>query len=333
MRKYTWDDFLTSFFHYIKNTHQDKIPEYKTPPNLIANPVDQSHPTNYDDAVPEFDMDALVNGAIQQALESQGVANAPMSAHAAQQTILYGEQYASGTPAVPSQSQPTAKLYEQARQQAASKNSSNNRRGSGGLSARRPWSNEEENALMAGLDQVKGPHWSQILGLYGQQGSISHVLEHRNQVQLKDKARNLKLFFLKSGIEVPYYLSSVTGELKTRAPSQAARKEAEERARLTSDESVNRANGILMLANGFQHSASNNGHPHISDNTGLSHIVDSIESPHLAENHGLSNVNDHNSRSQSQEEMHVAETAQSNGFNEGLAAALKESIRREQNNE
>lgn len=105
---------------------------------------------------------------------------------------------------------------------------------------------------MAGLDQVKGPHWSQILALYGANGQINDLLRDRNQVQLKDKARNLKLFFLKSGIEVPYYLTCVTGELKTRAPSQAARKEAEEQARLATDDERKRVNGILTLANGLQ---------------------------------------------------------------------------------
>lgn len=105
---------------------------------------------------------------------------------------------------------------------------------------------------MAGLDSVKGPHWSQILALYGAKGSISEILKDRNQVQLKDKARNLKLFFLKSGIEVPYFLQSVTGELKTRAPTQAARREAEERARLANGEERARFNGIMTLAGGMQ---------------------------------------------------------------------------------
>jgi len=100
---------------------------------------------------------------------------------------------------------------------------------------------------MAGLDQVQGPHWSQILALYGSKGSVSDILKDRNQVQLKDKARNLKLFFLKSGIEVPYYLQSVTGELKTRAPSQAARKEAEERERLMREENKAHFNATMVL--------------------------------------------------------------------------------------
>ena len=116
------------------------------------------------------------------------------------------------------QSLPTSVLYEKARQAAAKSSSSGQRKGSN-ISQRRPWTTEEEQALMAGLDAVKGPHWSQILALYGPGGTISEALRDRTQVQLKDKARNLKLFFLKSHIEVPYYLGFVTGELKSRAPS------------------------------------------------------------------------------------------------------------------
>jgi hypothetical protein len=71
--------------------------------------------------------------------------------------------------------------------------------------------------------------------MYGPGGTVSEALKDRNQVQLKDKARNLKLFFLKSGIEVPYYLKYVTGDLKTRAPGQASKQEARERDRLLSE--------------------------------------------------------------------------------------------------
>lgn len=163
----------------------------------------------------------------------------------------YESQYPTGDVPYHTQSAPTQVLYEQARQAAVAKASPHSRR-PGLPSQRRPWSTEEENALMAGLDQVKGPHWSQILALYGAKGQVSEILKDRNQVQLKDKARNLKLFFLKSNIEVPYYLQCVTGELKTRAPSQAARKEAEERARLAGDEEQARFNGIMALANGMQ---------------------------------------------------------------------------------
>ena len=81
---------------------------------------------------------------------------------------------------------------------------------------RRPWSIDEEQTLLKGLDLVGGPHWSKILNLFGQSGSVSEVLAGRTQVQLKDKARNLKLWFLKEGLQVPKGLSGVTGDLEKR---------------------------------------------------------------------------------------------------------------------
>ncbi|KAK6465342.1 telomere repeat binding factor-domain-containing protein [Scheffersomyces coipomensis] len=79
--------------------------------------------------------------------------------------------------------------------------------------ARRPWTREEEKALRHALE-LKGPQWSTILELFGNGGKISEALKNRSQVQLKDKARNWKMFFLKSGLPVPAYLQRVTGELE-----------------------------------------------------------------------------------------------------------------------
>lgn len=156
-----------------------------------------------------------------------------------------------------SQSAPTQVLYERARQAATSKSSPTSRR-AGLPSQRRPWTTDEENALMAGLDRVRGPHWSQILAMFGPGGTINESLKDRNQVQLKDKARNLKLFFLKSGIEVPYYLKYVTGDLKTRAPGQASKNEAKERERQQGEEDkahFNGVQGIMALAGANQPAA------------------------------------------------------------------------------
>jgi hypothetical protein len=151
-------------------------------------------------------------------------------------------------PPVPQQSQPTQVLYERARLAATSKASPNARR-AGLPSQRRPWTTEEENALMAGLDRVKGPHWSQILAMFGPGGTVSEALKDRNQVQLKDKARNLKLFFLKSGIEVPYYLQFVTGELKTRAPGQAAKNAAKKAVEESAEEDAAHVAAVTALGN------------------------------------------------------------------------------------
>ncbi|RVX66857.1 hypothetical protein B0A52_09587 [Exophiala mesophila] len=128
-----------------------------------------------------------------------------------------------------SQTAPTSVLYERARLVATTKAQALPARKGVVPSQRRPWTTEEENALMTGLDRVKGPHWSQILAMYGPGGTISEALKDRNQVQLKDKARNLKLFFLKSGIEVPYYLKYVTGDLRTRAPGHPLQTDGNER--------------------------------------------------------------------------------------------------------
>lgn len=132
------------------------------------------------------------------------------------------------------QAMTTHALYERARMAETSKASPTARR-AGHPSQRRPWSTQEEAALLDGLDRVKGPHWSQILAMYGAGGTVSEALKDRNQVQLKDKARNFKLYFLKNNIQLPYSLSLVTGELRTRAPAQAAKNEAEGRGRLSEE--------------------------------------------------------------------------------------------------
>lgn len=83
---------------------------------------------------------------------------------------------------------------------------------SGRVLNRRPWTREEEKALRYALE-LKGPHWSTILELFGQGGQINESLKNRTQVQLKDKARNWKMFFLKSRLPVPEYLKKVTGDI------------------------------------------------------------------------------------------------------------------------
>ncbi|VEU20994.1 DEKNAAC101848 [Brettanomyces naardenensis] len=80
---------------------------------------------------------------------------------------------------------------------------------------RRTWTREEEDALREGL-KLKGSHWTAILGLYGPGGSVNEALKDRTSLQLKDKARNWKLYFLKNNLEVPDYLSKATKGKKER---------------------------------------------------------------------------------------------------------------------
>ncbi|KAI5804113.1 telomere repeat binding factor-domain-containing protein, partial [Peziza echinospora] len=172
---------------------------------LHTQPVEQHQPQPMYHQQPEYELPAQPQPTADDADAATAAAlSAHNAAHTAAQHHLQHHQEITT---------PTQVLYERARLAAQSKASPNARR-SGLPSQRRPWTPEEETALMAGLDRVKGPHWSQILAMFGPGGTINEVLKDRNQVQLKDKARNLKLFFLKSGIEVPYYLQFVTGELK-----------------------------------------------------------------------------------------------------------------------
>lgn len=81
------------------------------------------------------------------------------------------------------------------------------------LKPKRTWTKAEEEALVQGLKDV-GPSWSKILDLYGPGGKITEALKNRTQVQLKDKARNWKLAYLKTGRTLPDYLFKVTGTLE-----------------------------------------------------------------------------------------------------------------------
>lgn len=91
-------------------------------------------------------------------------------------------------------------------------------------SQRRPWTRDEEKAFRHALE-LNGPHWSKILELFGKGGKINEALKNRNQVQLKDKARNWKVFYLKNGMELPLYLKTVTGNLEDRVKRSISRQE------------------------------------------------------------------------------------------------------------
>ncbi|RPA85199.1 hypothetical protein BJ508DRAFT_205561, partial [Ascobolus immersus RN42] len=234
--KYVWQDFLKDVSYYVCKNYEQLLSQHN------QQMQQQQHTIQSPTMQTQEDVDAVTAAALtahnaahtaaQQAqlqhpghvephIQHMQLENDFLQQHQGQAPevpVSFGAPPVAQPPMI--QSAPTAVLYERARLAATAKSSSNARR-AGLPSQRRPWTAEEENALMAGLDRVKGPHWSQILSMFGPGGTVNEVLKDRNQVQLKDKARNLKLFFLKTGIEVPYYLQFVTGELKTRAPGQA----------------------------------------------------------------------------------------------------------------
>ncbi|TID16662.1 hypothetical protein CANINC_004114 [Pichia inconspicua] len=77
---------------------------------------------------------------------------------------------------------------------------------------RRVWTAQEEDALQEGL-KLKGTRWTEILELFGPGGQINEALKNRSSLQLKDKARNWKLYYIKNGLPLPPYLENTTGDI------------------------------------------------------------------------------------------------------------------------
>lgn len=63
--------------------------------------------------------------------------------------------------------------------------------------ARIPWSSKEEKLLLEELE-LYSTSWATMIARHGKNGSISHVFKYRNPVQLKDKARNIKIASIKA---------------------------------------------------------------------------------------------------------------------------------------
>ncbi|KAG5438923.1 hypothetical protein PCANB_002253 [Pneumocystis canis] len=72
-----------------------------------------------------------------------------------------------------------------------------------------PWSETEINCLMKAIKEY-GSQWSFILSLYGPNGTLSRDLAERGQVQLKDKARNIKEEYIRAQWKLPPGFETVT---------------------------------------------------------------------------------------------------------------------------
>lgn len=184
-KKYQWLDFLREFSSSVS----------KNVDSIISTPT-RAHQQVFAGSLPPHDRKS------QPTPESLAI----LSSHPPHQTTPPGSAVSTRQPSLPA---------SKSAQTATSTSSPST------TTTRQPWTKPEEDALLAGLGRVNGPHWSQILALYGRGGSVSEVLKDRNQVQLKDKARNLKLWYLKTGREVPECLRGVTGELRKRGGARA----------------------------------------------------------------------------------------------------------------
>lgn len=130
----------------------------------------------------------------------------------------------------------------------AARDTQRNRPGVPSTFSRRPWTKQEEEALLKGLDKVQGPYWAQILELHGPGGSDSEILKDRTQVQLKDKARNLKLFFIKCGLPLPAVFEYVTGNIHSRRATAQKVKEKQKADEALIARTVPPPDGDLMTS-------------------------------------------------------------------------------------
>ncbi|KAI6247528.1 hypothetical protein HI914_04304 [Erysiphe necator] len=79
---------------------------------------------------------------------------------------------------------------------AAKQNAARSRMTSSGVQIRVPWSHNDEELLLNGIEKY-GCSWSSLLNI------IRGWEYERDQVALKDKARNMKVSFLKAGVPLP----------------------------------------------------------------------------------------------------------------------------------
>ncbi|KAI9141883.1 hypothetical protein BKA69DRAFT_368983 [Paraphysoderma sedebokerense] len=72
-----------------------------------------------------------------------------------------------------------------------------------------PWTKEEEAALEEGMEKF-GSSYAEIIKSYGAKGLISNALANRTQVQLKDKARNIRYRRERDGVPLgPFKYATV----------------------------------------------------------------------------------------------------------------------------
>ncbi|KAF2227110.1 telomere repeat binding factor-domain-containing protein [Elsinoe ampelina] len=193
-RKYAWQDFLREFSTSINKNVESLL----NPPNRSGSTTEFRRNGSHDDSSRRNSPPHGAGGCDPRGYTNFGALLPDPNLIGAQFNVSHHETLAALS------SQPQRKTS----------NSSDGAKVS--ATTRQPWKQEEEDALLAGLEEVKGPYWSRILSMYGRGGSRSEVLKDRNQIQLKDKARNLKLWYLKMGNEVPVCLQGVTGELRKR---------------------------------------------------------------------------------------------------------------------
>ena len=72
------------------------------------------------------------------------------------------------------------------------------------------WTDQERRALEAGVVKVGGPHWNDILALYGSNGTVNQDLSRMNGHDLKKMVYEMRNEFLDVGQDPPSWLAEMT---------------------------------------------------------------------------------------------------------------------------
>lgn len=99
------------------------------------------------------------------------------------------------------------------------------RRKTEGKATRDPWTTEERQAFLKGLQVAKGPYWHEILARYGRRGSINQLLCKKSRNDLQNQLDALRKQFTDVGREPPEYMSLPKPQPITEAPTKGPRLE------------------------------------------------------------------------------------------------------------
>ena len=109
-----------------------------------------------------------------------------------------------------------------------------------------PWTNEEKDTLEKGLKEARRPEFNEILGWYGNRGTINRVLKGKTPRDLRQKTEELRQEFVIAGREPPdYYLDTLPQPLRRAKARDSSRHNDRISGEETSSDSERKVDSLL----------------------------------------------------------------------------------------
>lgn len=109
-----------------------------------------------------------------------------------------------------------------------------------------PWTNEEKRILEKGLKEARRPNFNEILGWYGDCGTINRVLKGKTSRDLRQKTEELRQEFVIAGREPPdYYLDALPQPLRSAKARDSSRQNERIFGEETSSDSERKVDSLL----------------------------------------------------------------------------------------